>query len=58
MPGQEKMVTYNFFYWGTFIFAIVNGTHEAVANPLVVTLFPNNRTHTSTSFVRAGLPAW
>jgi MFS family permease len=36
---------YNMLYWGTFIFAIANGTLEAVANPLVATLFPNNRTH-------------
>lgn len=36
---------YNFVYWGTFLFAIANGTLEAVANPLVATLFPNNRTH-------------
>ena len=32
-------------YWGMFIFAFANGTLEAVANPLVATLFPNNRTH-------------
>jgi hypothetical protein len=44
-PGQEKAVAYNFLYWGTFIFAIANGTLEAVANPLVATLFPNKRTH-------------
>jgi MFS family permease len=44
-PEQEKAVAYNFLYWGTFIFAIANGTLEAVANPLVATLFPNNRTH-------------
>ncbi len=31
--------------WGMFIFALANGTLEAVANPLVATLFPNNRTH-------------
>ncbi len=31
--------------WGTFIFAIGNGTLESVANPLVATLFPKNRTH-------------
>jgi MFS family permease len=43
--GQEKMVAYNLLYWGTFIFAVANGTLEAVANPLVATLFPNNRTH-------------
>jgi MFS family permease len=36
---------YFFLYWGMFIFAYANGTLEAVANPLVATLFPNNRTH-------------
>lgn len=30
---------------GMFIFAYANGTLEAVANPLVATLFPSNRTH-------------
>ncbi len=30
---------------GTFLFAVANGTLEAVANPLVATLFPTNRTH-------------
>lgn len=44
-PGQPQATTYNFLYWGTFIFAVANGTLEAVANPLVATLFPNNRTH-------------
>ena len=43
--GQDQAVAYNFLYWGTFIFAIANGTLEAVSNPLVATLFPNNRTH-------------
>ncbi|HUQ68791.1 MAG TPA: MFS transporter [Planctomycetaceae bacterium] len=36
---------FNYVYWGTFLFAIANGTLEAVANPLIATLFPNNRTH-------------
>jgi len=36
---------YNYLFWGSFIFAIANGTLEAVANPLVATLFPQNRTH-------------
>ncbi|MGH8021508.1 MAG: MFS transporter [Opitutaceae bacterium] len=36
---------YDMLYWGTFIFAIANGTLEAVANPLVATLFPQHRTH-------------
>ena len=33
MPGQEKAVAYNFLYWGAFIFAIANGTLEAVTTP-------------------------
>ena len=36
---------YNFLMIGMFIFAFANGTLEAVANPLVATLFPKNRTH-------------
>ena len=36
---------YNMLYLGMFIFAYANGTLEAVANPLVATLFPHNRTH-------------
>jgi MFS family permease len=36
---------YGYLYWGMFIFAYANGTLEAVANPLVATIFPNNRTH-------------
>ena len=36
---------YNFLFWGMFIFAYANGTLEAVANPLVATAFPQNRTH-------------
>lgn len=43
--ATDKATAYNYLYWGTFIFAIANGTLEAVANPLVATLFPNNRTH-------------
>ena len=44
-PGQDAALAYRLLYWGTFIFAVANGTLEAVANPLVATLFPNNRTH-------------
>lgn len=44
-PEQSGNTAYMLLYWGTFIFAVANGTLEAVANPLVATLFPNNRTH-------------
>ena len=36
---------YDMIFWGMFIFAFANGTLEAVANPLVATLFPEKRTH-------------
>ncbi len=47
-------------YWCLFIgmsmFAIGNGVCEAVVNPLVATLFPNNRTH-YLNILHAGWPA-
>jgi MFS family permease len=43
--GQNQDTAYLFLYLGTFVFALANGTLEAVANPLVATLFPENRTH-------------
>ena len=43
--GQAQGTAYMFLYIGTFLFALANGTLEAVANPLVSTLFPENRTH-------------
>src|SRR3990170_3302364 len=43
--GQAQNTAYLFLYLGTFVFALANGTLEAVANPLVSTLFPSNRTH-------------
>jgi MFS family permease len=43
--GQAQSTAYMFLYIGTFVFALANGTLEAVANPLVSTLFPKNRTH-------------
>jgi MFS family permease len=45
LATQPGKAAYDLLYWGTFIFALANGTLEAVANPLVATLFPQNRTH-------------
>jgi len=44
-PGWDKNMAAQFLTWGSFIFALANGTLEAVANPLVATLFFRNRTH-------------
>jgi len=43
--GQSQATAYNLLYWGMFIFSFANGTLEAVANPLVATLYPHNRAH-------------
>lgn len=43
--GQGIDTAYQILFWGTFMFAFANGLLEAVANPLVSTLFPNNRAH-------------
>lgn len=43
--AMSKDTVYRLLYVGMFIFGYANGTLEAVANPLVATLFPNKRTH-------------
>ena len=43
--GMSTEIAFNYLFIGTFLFALANGTLEAVANPLVATLFPHNRTH-------------
>ena len=43
--SASQAAAYQYLYWGSFIFAVANGTLEGVANPLVATLFPHNRTH-------------
>jgi predicted MFS family arabinose efflux permease len=35
---------YSSLYYGTLIFGIANGSVEAACNPLITTLFPNNKT--------------
>jgi MFS family permease len=45
MPGMNTATAYQFLFWGMFAFGAANGTLEAVSNPLVATLFPNQRNH-------------
>jgi len=47
---------YQALFWGAFIFAFANGTLEAVANPLVATVFPASRTH-YLNILHAGWPS-
>ena len=43
--SMGKDATFQCLYWGAFLFALANGTCEAVINPLTATLYPNNKTH-------------
>jgi len=43
--AMPKETVYKLLYAGMFLFGYANGTLEAVANPLVATLFPSKRTH-------------
>jgi MFS family permease len=45
VPSMSKETAYMTLLWGMFIFAFANGTLEAVVNPVVATLYPENRTH-------------
>lgn len=51
-----KDATFWTLFVGMFMFAIGNGVCEAVVNPLVATLFPNNKTH-YLNILHAGWPA-
>ncbi|MFN5313517.1 MAG: MFS transporter [Planctomyces sp.] len=50
-----KEAAYQCLFWGMFLFAIGNGIAEAVVNPLVATLFPDNKTH-YLNILHAGWP--
>jgi len=50
-----KDAAFQCLFWGMFLFAIGNGIAEAVVNPLVATLFPNNKTH-YLNILHAGCP--
>ena len=55
-PIGAKDAAFKCLFWGMFLFAIGNGTAEAVVNPLVATLFPKNKTH-YLNILHAGWPA-
>lgn len=50
-----KGAAFQCLFWGMFLFAIGNGTAEAVVNPLVATLFPKQKTH-FLNILHAGWP--
>lgn len=50
-----KDAAFQCLFWGMFLFAVGNGICEAVVNPLVATLFPQNKTH-YLNILHAGWP--
>ncbi|HMJ65805.1 MAG TPA: MFS transporter, partial [Candidatus Binatia bacterium] len=51
-----KDATFWLLYAGMWLFALANGTCEAVINPLAATLYPNQKTH-YLNILHAGWPA-
>lgn len=43
--SSGKDAAFQCLYWGSFLFALGNGTCEAVINPLTATLYPKEKTH-------------
>jgi MFS family permease len=57
-PGQleaAQNAAFSCLYWGAFMFALANGVCESVINPLVATLYPNQKTH-YLNILHAGWP--
>ena len=50
-----KDAAFNCLFYGSLLFALGNGTCEAVINPLTATLFPRNKTH-YLNILHAGWP--
>jgi MFS family permease len=55
-PAGAQHAAFLCLFWGMFMFAIGNGTCEAVVNPLVASLFPKNKAH-YLNILHAGWPA-
>ena len=54
-PDAARAGAYLCLFWGVFIFAIANGICEAVVNPLVATLYRDEKTH-YLNILHAGWP--
>lgn len=54
-PDFARAGAYFCLFWGIFIFAIANGICEAVVNPLIATLYRNEKTH-YLNILHAGWP--
>jgi fucose permease len=55
-PATATGKVFNLLFWSAFVFSICQGLYEAVINPLIAQLYPENKTH-YLNILHAGWPA-
>lgn len=55
-PAAATDMAFSVLFWSAFLFSICQGLYEAVINPLVAQLYPDNKTH-YLNILHAGWPA-
>ena len=55
-PENATAKVFNVLFWSAFLFSICQGLYEAVINPLIAQLYPDNKTH-YLNILHAGWPA-
>ncbi|MFK7735512.1 MAG: sugar MFS transporter [Pirellulaceae bacterium] len=55
-PENATANVFSVLFWSAFIFSICQGLYEAVINPLIAQLYPDNKTH-YLNILHAGWPA-
>ena len=56
LPRQSPDNAFTILYWSVFLFSIAQGLYEAVINPLIAQIYPDNKTH-YLNILHAGWPA-
>lgn len=54
--ASATLKVYSLLYWSAFLFSICQGLYEAVINPLIAQIYPENKTH-YLNILHAGWPA-
>ena len=55
-PENATTKVFNVLFWSAFLFSICQGLYEAVINPLIAQIYPENKTH-YLNILHAGWPA-
>lgn len=56
IPRYSPDSAFTILYWSVFLFSIAQGLYEAVINPLIAQIYPENKTH-YLNILHAGWPA-